>query len=192
MATAARPARSSPSAATRRTTPCAWSRPIVNWQKDAHSDLFELREIVVFPDADPDDQTQPALIHIGVSELDSSDLIDSLMDDRSALEQAKDFLVGELAFGAVPVADLRRGAEANGHSWPTVERAEKLLGVQARRISSAGCRAAPGRWEWFLELQDVTGRGDGRMKWRYFAEREFPRVVRDLGIPCATSVHAPA
>ena len=38
-----------------------------NWQKEAHSDLFELREIVVFPDADPEDQTQPALVHIGVT-----------------------------------------------------------------------------------------------------------------------------
>ena len=25
------------------------------------------------------------------------------------------------------------------------------------------------------------------MKWRWFAEQEFPRVVRDLSIPCATS-----
>ena len=132
-----------------------------NWQKEAHSDLFELREVVVFPDADPEDQTQPALIHIGVSELDSSDLIDSLMDDRSALEQAKDFLLGELAFGAVPVAELRRGAEANGHSWPTIERAKKLLGVEARRISSAGSPRGAGRWEWFLELQDVTGEAGG-------------------------------
>ena len=28
------------------------------------------------------------------------------------------------------------------------------------------------------------------MKWRYFAERELPRVIRDLGIPCAREPHA--
>ena len=127
-----------------------------NWQKETHSDLFEMREVVVFPDADPEDQTQPVLIHIGVTNLDSSDLIDGLAEDRSALEQARDFLVGELAFAAVPVTELRRGAEANGHSWPTIERAKKLLGVEARRISSTGSLRGAGRWEWFLELKDVT------------------------------------
>jgi putative DNA primase/helicase len=123
-----------------------------NWQKEAQSDLFALREVVVFPDADPDDQTMPTLVHVGATDLDSSDLIDQLDDDRSAFEEAKDYLNGELAGGPVPVADLRRGAEANGLSWRTVERAKKLLGVEARRISSAGSPRGAGRWEWFLEL----------------------------------------
>jgi hypothetical protein len=123
-----------------------------NWQKEAQSKLFELREVIVFPDAAPEEQTQPALVHIGVTDLESSDLIDRFDDDRSALDEAKDYLLGELALGAVPVADIRRGAEANGHSWPTVERAKKLLGVEARRISTAGGARGSGRWEWFLEL----------------------------------------
>jgi AAA domain/Bifunctional DNA primase/polymerase, N-terminal len=127
-----------------------------NWQKEAQSDLFELREVIVFPDADPDDQTQPALVHIGVTDLDSSDLIGAANDDRSALEEAKDYLIGELVGGAVPVADLHRGAEANGLSWPTVERAKKLLGVEARRVSSSGSARGAGRWEWFLELREDT------------------------------------
>jgi hypothetical protein len=125
-----------------------------NWQKETQSELFELREVIVFPDADPDEQTQPALVHIGGTDLASSDLIDKFDDDRSALEDAKDYLLGELALGPVPVADLRRGAEANGLSWPTIERAKKLLGVQARRISTAGGARGSGRWEWFLELVD--------------------------------------
>jgi len=123
-----------------------------NWQKETQSELFELREVIVFPDAAPEEQTQPALVHIGVTDLGSSDLIDRFDDDRSALEEAKDYLLGELALGPVPVADLRRGAEANGLSWPTIERAKKLLGVQARRISTAGGARGSGRWEWFLEL----------------------------------------
>jgi hypothetical protein len=125
-----------------------------NWQKEAQSDLFELREVIVFPDAAPEEQTQPALVHIGVSDLESSDLIERFDDDRSALEDAKDFLLGELAFGPMAVVDLRRGADANGHSWPTLERAKKLLGVEARRISTAGGPRGSGRWEWFLELRE--------------------------------------
>jgi len=125
-----------------------------NWQKQARSELFELREVIVFPDAPSDEQTQPALVHIGSTELESSDLIDTFDDERGALEEAKDYLLGELAGGPVPVADLRRGAEANGISWRTVERAKKLLGVEARRISSATGPRGSGRWEWFLELQE--------------------------------------
>ena len=127
-----------------------------NWQKEAQSELFELREVIVFPDAAAEDQTQPTLVHIGVTDLASSDLIDRFDDDRSALEEAKDYLLGELALGAVAVADIRRGAEANGLSWPTIERAKRLLGVQARRISTAGGVRGSGRWEWFLELQEAA------------------------------------
>ena len=89
---------------------------------------------------------------------------------------------------AVPVADLRRGAEANGHSWPTVERAKKLLGVQARRISAAGSPRGAGRWEWFLEL-DVAR---SRREVAYYARREFPRVVRELGSPARRASASPA
>jgi AAA domain len=132
-----------------------------NWQKESQSDLFEIREVVVFPDVDPDDQTQPALVHIGVSELESSDLIDQFDDERTAIEEAKDYLYGELVGGPVPVADLRRGAEANGLSWRTVERAKKLLGVDARRVSSASSPRGAGRWEWFLELIEDDQQQEG-------------------------------
>jgi AAA domain/Primase C terminal 1 (PriCT-1) len=125
-----------------------------NWQKESQSDLFELREVIVFPDADPEEQTQPPLVHVGGCELQSSDLIEPLDDDRTALEEAKDYLLGELAFGPVPVVDLHRGADANGLSWRTVERAKKLLGVEARRVSASGTPRGGGRWEWFLEANE--------------------------------------
>ena len=131
-----------------------------NWQREARSELFELREVIVFPDADPDEQTHPVLVHVGTTELDSADLVDQLNDDRSQLEQAKDLLFSELAFGAVPVADLRKAAEANAISWPTIERAKKLMGVQARRISTPGGQRGSGRWEWYLELDDQAEQGE--------------------------------
>ena len=125
-----------------------------NWQRENRSELFEICSVPVFADADPEERTQPALVHVGTSELDSSDLVDQVNGDRAVLDQAKDYLVTELALGPVPVADLRRGAEAHGISWRTVERAKKLLGVEARRISSAGTARGAGRWEWFLELAE--------------------------------------
>jgi hypothetical protein len=125
-----------------------------NWQKETQSDLFEIREVIVFPDAAPEDQTQPALQCVGTVNLDSADLIDRLADDRTALEEAKDFLLTELVGGPVAVADLRHGAEANGISWPTLERAKKLIGAQARRISTPGAPRGAGRWEWYLELEE--------------------------------------
>jgi hypothetical protein len=128
-----------------------------NWQRETHSDLFEIREVVVFPEADPEERTQPALAHVGDCDLDSSDLVEQLRDDRAAREQARDFLLGELAFEPVPVNDLRRGAEANGISWPTIERAKDALGVQARRISKSGSPRGSGRWEWYLPRDEPDG-----------------------------------
>jgi putative DNA primase/helicase len=128
-----------------------------NWQRETRSELFEIREVVVFPDVGPEDQTQPALVRVGTTDLDSTDLVDQLNDDRAALDQAKDFLLGELALGPVAVTDLRKGAEANGISWRTVERSKKLLGVEARRISTASAPRGTGRWEWFAEPNDKGG-----------------------------------
>jgi hypothetical protein len=125
-----------------------------NWQREKRSELFELREVIVFPDAAPEEQTQPALVHAGSSDLDSADLVDQLDDDRGMLDQAKEYLLGELALGPVAVADLRRGADAHGISWRTVERAKKLLGVEARRISSPSSPRGSGRWEWILQLEE--------------------------------------
>jgi hypothetical protein len=113
-----------------------------NWQREAHSDLFELRENVVFADAAPEDQTQPALVHVGTVDLDSSDLIDQLADDRTVLEQAKDYLLGELVGGPVAVTDLRRGAEANGVSWPTIERAKSFSASRRAAFPRRTRRAA--------------------------------------------------
>ena len=54
--------------------------------------------------------------------------------------------------GPVAVAALRKGAEAHAISWRTVERAKKLVGVEARRVSSGTAARGVGHWEWFLEL----------------------------------------
>jgi putative DNA primase/helicase len=96
------------------------------------------------------------LAHVGTVDLDSADLIDQLADDRPALEEAKVYLLGELALASVPVSELRRGAEANGIAWRTVERAKKLLGVEARRVSTSVAARGSGRWEWFLELSEPS------------------------------------
>ena len=141
-ATAARPARSSPSAGTPRTTRSVSSQPRGTGRRRAHSDLFELREIVVFPDADPEDQTQPALVHIGVTELDSSDLIDSLTTTAPRSSRRR---------SSCSASSRRRRP---GHRPPARRRGERALVADGR----AGEEAARRRGETDL----VGGLAPGR------------------------------
>ncbi len=58
---------------------------------------------------------------------------DRSSEDRSALEEAKDFLREALDCQPRPAAELRRVAEADGISWRTLQRARRDLGVEVRR-----------------------------------------------------------
>ena len=53
--------------------------------------------------------------------------------DRSEVEEAKDFLMELLTNGPVEVRDIQGEAEGFGHSWRTIERAKKEVGVLSRR-----------------------------------------------------------
>lgn len=57
-------------------------------------------------------------------------------DDREggALTEAKDFLRTLLADGSVPAKDVRTDADGAGHSWVTVRRAQKALGIKPRKL----------------------------------------------------------
>lgn len=69
--------------------------------------------------------------------------------ERSALEEAKDWLSGELVAGARPAKNIQAEARAAGISSRTLERAKSVLGVKA--IKTAG------GWAWELP-QDRQGR----------------------------------
>ncbi len=65
-------------------------------------------------------------------------------EERSAVEEAKDFLRGLLNDGAMSSKQVRADSEGAGHAWAAVRRAQKALGVE---VVKAGMR---GGWEWRL------------------------------------------
>jgi len=64
-------------------------------------------------------------------------------DGVDAADAAADFLRDMLADGPVLTNELKVAAAANGHSWRTVERAKKDLGVDARKKGFED-----GKWRW--------------------------------------------
>ncbi len=54
-------------------------------------------------------------------------------EERSDLDDAKDFLRGLLADGPVPSKQIRSDAEGAGHAWRTIQRAQKALGIVAAK-----------------------------------------------------------
>jgi putative DNA primase/helicase len=69
------------------------------------------------------------------------------IEERSAKEDAKDFLIDVLAEGAVAAKDVKRQAEEAGVSVASLRRAQRSLGVDVHR---EGGIAAKGRWLWSL------------------------------------------
>jgi hypothetical protein len=87
----------------------------------------------------------------GESTLNAAALLSAPTDheERSAAQEAQDFLRDALSSGPEPVANLRKQAGEAGISWRTVERAKASLGVRAAREGEAGKRGG-GAWVWAL------------------------------------------
>lgn len=66
-------------------------------------------------------------------------------EERSNMDDAKDFLRGLLADGAVSSNQVRKDAEGAGHYWRTIQRAQKDLGVIAFKDGMRG------GWNWRLD-----------------------------------------
>lgn len=69
-------------------------------------------------------------------------------EERTARDEAAEFLAEELAAGPRPVGELKEAAEDLGLSWRTVQRAKRDLEIDARRQGGVG---DSGRWTWELE-----------------------------------------
>jgi hypothetical protein len=65
-------------------------------------------------------------------------------EERSDLEDAKGFLRDFLSTGPMPSKRVRVEAEGAGHSWATIRRAQKALGVEAAKEGMTG------PWLWRL------------------------------------------
>ena len=143
-----------------------------NWQKEAHSDLFELREVIVFPDAAPGrPDAAGARPRRRSPSLDSSDLIDQA-ERRTAprSRRRRTSCSASSSFGPVPVADLRRGAEANGHRLADGRAREEA--ARRRGAADLGAGLTPRRRA--LGVVPRARRGVVVAKWRYFASEGAP------------------
>lgn len=67
------------------------------------------------------------------------------LDETGALEEAEEFLLDLLANGRVPSKNVIAEAKQVGHSWSTIRRAKKKLGIIAKKSEFNA-----GRWDWFL------------------------------------------
>ena len=78
--------------------------------------------------------------------------------DKSAKEEAEEFLLESLATGPMPQKEIRSHADAAGISWASLKRAKRALDVEASRLGGIG---ASGRWIWHLpspkELKNPYG-----------------------------------
>lgn len=54
-------------------------------------------------------------------------------EERSALQEAKEFLMEQLGTGPVAATALKKAAAATDHAWATVRRAKTALGVEVKR-----------------------------------------------------------
>ncbi|MCG8056917.1 MAG: AAA family ATPase [Candidatus Thiodiazotropha endolucinida] len=65
-------------------------------------------------------------------------------EHKSAMSDAMEFLTGLLKDGAVQSKQIRKDVDQAGHSWATVKRAKKLLGIEANKDGMNG------KWSWSL------------------------------------------
>ena len=82
-------------------------------------------------------------------------------EERSALEEAEEFLHDLLANGQVSAKKIKKAADDAGHSWATIRRAKSRLGINTKKSGS----------EWFWELpskslpkEDAQGAHDAQTK----------------------------
>jgi hypothetical protein len=68
-------------------------------------------------------------------------------EGRSAIEEAKQFLLDVLSEGEEGQKQIKRQSEEQGFHWRTVRRAKDLLGVEAIREGGLGEK---GHWVWRL------------------------------------------
>jgi hypothetical protein len=81
---------------------------------------------------------------------------ESTRGDRSAREDAEEFLRELLAGGPVPQKEVKAAAEGAGVAWRTVRRAKDRLGVDTVRETEGGFGSGSGRWLWSLKVSNSS------------------------------------
>jgi hypothetical protein len=123
-----------------------------NVAPQAPSRACEVASVAVGPDDEPVEA--PVLEMKGVSAVSGRELLDVDREGQSQRHDAEQFLTEELADGSRATEELKAAAKSAGHSWRTVERAKRKLGVKATRVGGKGGRGksggGKGHWEWAL------------------------------------------
>jgi len=112
----------------------------------ASSLLFEVQPILLpATDGEPE-ATSARLYELGESPRRAGDLLGSGDGDheRSALDEAKDFLREELALGPRPTKDVRAAAREAGVAEETLKRARRVVCHKPKKCGFGG------GWEWAL------------------------------------------
>lgn len=92
----------------------------------------------------------------GISDVTAAALLAPAPDpeEKSAVEEAADWLRDALEDGPMPSKVLIKEAKASGIAEITLRRAKERLGVRALRQSAAGQGRGRGEWVWILDSQD--------------------------------------
>lgn len=88
-----------------------------------------------------------------------------------SLEEAKRFLGDLLADGPKPTKSIRADADGAGHTWATIRRAQKFLGIEAKKTGMEG------GWVWVLPGRCSTNHEDAHpQSMNTFAKDEHLRA----------------
>jgi DNA polymerase I-like protein with 3'-5' exonuclease and polymerase domains len=96
----------------------------------------------------PNNPHAAVIVYKGVTEMNAKDILKPQLEEqeRSALDEAKDFLREVLAAGERPAADVKSEAESVGVAWGTLKRAKVALGVNPVKRGTV--------WYWSLPPDD--------------------------------------
>jgi putative DNA primase/helicase len=86
---------------------------------------------------------------IGETELSADDLLSTPPENKSARDEAKEFLIDLLSDGDLPAEKVFAAARAKGIKEKTLRRAAKELGVEIFQVGTKG-KAGTGGWVWHL------------------------------------------
>jgi AAA domain/3'-5' exonuclease/Domain of unknown function (DUF3854) len=101
----------------------------------------------------PDNPNTAVILYKGVVDMNARELLKPPVEEqeRSAMDEAKDFLRQALAAGERPASEVKAEAEAVGVAWGTLKRAKVALGVDPSKRGTV--------WYWSLPSGD-DGDGD--------------------------------
>jgi DNA polymerase I-like protein with 3'-5' exonuclease and polymerase domains len=101
----------------------------------------------------PNNPHAAVIVYKGVTEMNAKDILKPQVEEqeRSAMDEAKDFLREVLAAGEKPAADVKSEAESVGVAWGTLKRAKVALGVNPVKRGTV--------WYWSLSPDDCAEDG---------------------------------